>query len=141
MLFVLDPHMKEGRKGITLVWLPQPLEKYCIGKTHEACATIDYCIRTTNKDVAMCKNLSADVRNLPPYPVDVTPRRMLSVTLLYPMTPDHGRGSLMKFFEGAAPGSLDRLSTRAQVKARVKLTRTWDDDNFEVLEVVGVPAS
>lgn len=141
LLFVQDPHFKNGRKGISLVWIPQPVEKYCVGKTLEACATIDYCIRTTNKDVPKCQNLGVDTAHMPAYPADTTPRRVLDVVLLYPMTADHGRGNLMHYFESAPAGSLDHLSTAAQIKARVKLTRTWDDDSFQLLEVLGVPSS
>jgi len=57
------------------------------------------------------------------------------------MTATTGCGSLMKFFESAPKGSLDHLSTRARIKARVKLTRTADDDQFELLEVLATPLS
>jgi hypothetical protein len=140
-LFVQDPHLKGGRKAISVAWIPQPIQKYCLGKTIQDCATIDYCIRTTNKHVAMCQNLSVDTARLPAYPPDMSPRRVLSILLLYPMTPDKGFGSLIKFFESATPGSLDRLSTRAQIKARVKLTRSADDDQLQLLEVLSVPSS
>jgi hypothetical protein len=140
-LFVQDPRLKGGRKGITVAWIPQPIQKYCLGKTIQDCATIDYCIRTTNKHVAMCQNLSVDTARLPPYPPDMSPRRVLSILLLYPMTPEKGFGSLMKFFESAPQGSLDRLSTRARIQARVKLTRSSDDDQLQLLEVLAVPSS
>jgi hypothetical protein len=140
-LFVQDPHMKGGKRGIEVVWIPQPILKYCLGKTTQECSTIDYCIRTTNKQVAMCKNLGVDTTHLPAYPADIPPRRVLSVICLYPMTVTTGCGRLMKFFESAPTGSLDRLSTRARIKARVKLTRTADDDQFELLEVLATPSS
>jgi len=140
-LFVQDPHLKGGRKGITVAWIPSPIQKYCLGKTIQDCATIDYCIRTTNKHVAMCQNLSVDTTRLPPYPPDMTPRRVLSIVLFFPMTPEKGFGNLIKYFESAPQGSLDRLSTRAQIKARVKLTRTSDDDQLQLLEVLSVPSS
>jgi hypothetical protein len=140
-LFVQDPHLKSGKKAISLAWIPEPLQKYCLGKTLEACATIDYCFRTTNKDAARCQNLGVDTQHFSPYRPDTTPRRLLVVDLLYPMTPDHGRGNLMHFFEAAPQGSLDRLDARAQIKARVKLTRTSDDDQFQLLEVLSVPSS
>jgi|HubBroStandDraft_6_1064221.scaffolds.fasta_scaffold483450_2 hypothetical protein len=140
-LFVQDPHLKSGKKGIEVVWIPQPILKYCLGKTTQECSTIDYCIRTTNKQVAMCKNLSVDTARLPAYPADIPPRRVLSLTCLYPMTVTTGCGSLMKFFESAPKSSLDRLSTRVRIKARVKLTRSADDDQFELLEVLAAPSS
>lgn len=140
-LFVQDPHLKGGRKGITVAWIPQPIQKYCLGKTIQDCATIDYCIRTTNKHVAMCQNLSVDTTRLPAYPPGMSPRRVLSILLLYPMTPEKGFGSLIKFFESAPNGSLDHLSTRARIQARVKLTRSSDDDQLQLLEVLAVPSS
>jgi hypothetical protein len=140
-LFVQDPHLKGTARGIQVVWIPQPILKYCLGKTTQECSTIDYCIRTTNKQAAMCKNLGVDTTRLPAYPADIPPRRVLSVTCLYPMTVTKGCGSLMKFFESAPKGSLDRLSTRARIKARVKLTRSADDDQFELLEVLAMPSS
>jgi hypothetical protein len=140
-LFVQDPHFKSGAKGIQVLWIPQALQKYCLGKTAQECSTIDYCIRTTNKQASMCQNLGVDTAHLPAYPADIPPRRVLSVVCLYPMTPANGFGSLMKFFESAQKGSLDHLSTHARVKARVKLTRSADDDQFQLLEVLAVPSS
>jgi hypothetical protein len=140
-LFVVDPHFKSGARGIQVLWVPQALQKYCLGKTAQECSTIDYCIRTTNKKAAMCQNLGVDTTRVPAYPADIPPRRVLSVVCLYPMTPANGFGSLMKFFDSAPKGSLDRLSTRARIKARVKLTRSADDDQFQLLEVLAVPSS
>jgi|SRR5579863_4604770 len=140
-LFVQDPHFTKGAKGIQVIWIPQPIQKYCLGKTSQECSTIDYCIRTTNKQVAMCQNLSANLRHLPAYPPDMVPRRVLSVVLLFPMTPDRGFGDLIKFFNGAPAGSLDRISASARIKAKVKLTRTPDDDQLQLLEVLAVPSS
>jgi hypothetical protein len=139
-LFVQDPHFKSGSKGISLMWIPQPVLKYCLGKTMQACSTIDYCIRTTNKDAAMCQNLGVDTKHLPAYPAGTTPRRVVSVTLLFPMTSDKGFGSLIQFFENAPKGSLDHLSTRTLIKAKVKLTRTATDDSFLLTEVLSVPS-
>jgi hypothetical protein len=140
-LFVQDPHFKSGRRGIQLLWIPQALQKYCLGKTAQECSTIDYCIRTTNKQDPKCQNLGVDTARLPAYPADIPPRRVLSVVCLYPMTPANGFGSLMKFFESAQKGSLDHLSTHARIKARVKLTRSATDDQFQLLEVLAVPPS
>ncbi len=139
-LFVQDPHLKSGTRAIQVMWIPQPIEKYCLGKTAEQCSTIDYCIRTTNKHAAMCQNLSVDTTRLPAYPPDIRPRRVLSVLCLFPMSPAKGFGDLIKFFESAPKGSLDRLSASARIKARVKLTRLVDDDRLELLEVLAVPS-
>ncbi len=130
-----------------MLWIPQPLQKYCLGKTAEQCSTIDYCIRTTNKNISMCRSLGVDLRRLPAYPSDIRPRRVLSITY-YELDPTKGFdtlpkgfGSLLKFFESAPKNTLDRLSTSARIKARIKLIRSSDDDQFELLEILVVPAS
>src|SRR5271155_451432 len=72
-LFLLDARWKSPKGGaatpaaISVVWIPQPIQKYCVGKDQQECATIDFCIRTTTKTVAMCKSLPPNLRNLPPY--------------------------------------------------------------------------
>lgn len=139
-LFVQDPHLEGGKKGIELIWVPQSIQKYCLGKTVKECSTIDYCIRTTNKHAAMCQNLSVDTTRLPAYPPDVPPRRVFSIVYFFPMTTARGFGSLAEFFENAPKGSLDRLSRSARIRARIKLTRSADDDQFDVLEVLAAPA-
>jgi hypothetical protein len=50
-LFVQLPGGKSIPGAVQLVWIPEPLEKYCFGKTHEQCASMDFCIRTTTKNV------------------------------------------------------------------------------------------
>ena len=70
-----------GKSAVQLVWIPEPLEKYCLGKTHEQCASMDFCIRTTTKNVSTCRNLAVDLAHLPAYPPDMRPRRMLSIAL------------------------------------------------------------
>jgi hypothetical protein len=137
-LYVLDPHFTNGRKAITLVWLPQPLQKYCLGKSFDQCATTDYCIRTTNKFDARCKNLGVDTAHIS-FPADMVPKRMLSVTLMYPFTLDHGFGDLKTFFESAAAGSLDKISSSSRIKARVKFTHTPTDDGFHLDGVLSAP--
>jgi len=77
------------------LWIPQPLQKYCLGKTAEQCSTIDYCIRTTNKDIAMCRSLSPNLRRLPAYPPGIRPRRVLSITY-YKLDPTRGFDTLPK---------------------------------------------
>jgi len=136
LLFVQDPHFADGKKGVQVIWIPQPVQKYCLGKTHKECSTIDYCIRTTDKHTAMCQHLSVDTARLPAYPPDVSPRRVLSIVYFFPMDGAKGFGRLAEFFEKAPKGSLDHLSSNARIRARVKLSRSADDDQFEVLEVL-----
>ncbi|MDQ1390717.1 MAG: hypothetical protein QOG55_177 [Acidobacteriaceae bacterium] len=138
-LFVQDPHLESGKKAIQLIWIPLPIQKYCLGKTSKECSTIDYCIRTTNKRASMCQNLSVDTTRLSAYPQDVPPRRVLSIVYFLPIATADGFDTLAKFFENAPKGSLDRLSRRARIRARIKLTRSVDDDQFEVLEILAVP--
>jgi hypothetical protein len=138
-LFVQDPHLEGAKGGIQVLWIPQPIQKYCLGKTAKECSTIDYCIRTTNKNVSMCQNLSVDLTRLPAYPPEIRPRRVLSV-IYFPVAPVQSMGSLRKFFESAPKGTLDRLSASARIKARIKVIRSSDDDQFELLEVLAVPS-
>ena len=140
-LFVQDPHLKNGKKGIHLIWIPQPVQKYCLGKTAEECSTIDYCIRTTNKHAKLCQNLSVDTTRLPAYPPDISPRRVLTIVYVFPIAADKGFANLAQFFENAPKGSLDHLSRSARIRARVKLTKTADDDQFDVLEILAAPSS
>src|SRR5579863_10052137 len=77
ILFVQSFPMKNGPDAIDLVWVPQPIQRLCLGKTAQQCASIDYCIRTTNRDVSMCRNLGIPLSRLPSYPHDVVPRRQL----------------------------------------------------------------
>ena len=66
----------------------------------------------------------------------MVPRRMVSVTLTR-LTPDHF-ANLQEFFHHASKASLAELSLSARVKARVQLTRTSDDDNLYVQEILAV---
>jgi len=136
-LFVLKPDAAGNKTAVTVAWIPQPIQKYCIGKTHNECATLDYCIRTTNKNVAMCKNLSVDVTRFA-YPADLRPRRMISVTL-FAIVGMPGFDGLRKFVESAPQGTLDRYSLNARVKAKIKFTRTAQDDDFNLMEVLAGP--
>src|SRR5580704_13302977 len=85
-LFILNPAGKNIGKGIVLVSIPQPIQKICVGKPYEQCATIDYCIRTTNPEAAMCQKLGVDLapgldlKKLRPYPAAMRPKRMYSIT-------------------------------------------------------------
>ena len=136
-LFVQAPEHDNGKGGIVLIWLPQPLQKYCLGKTHTQCANIDYCIRTTNRESSQCKNIGVDLARIPPYPPTTVPRRMMSVFLMYlqpnTFTPLQG------FYKTAPKASLERISMSARIKARVKFTRKPDDDDFQLEEVLAVP--
>jgi hypothetical protein len=136
ILFVQSLKMKDGRDAIHLVWIPRPLQQLCLGKTSEQCANIDYCIRTTNRDVSMCRNLGIPLTHLPSYPPGMIPRRQLSVVLIH-LSPDHF-ANLQAFFHQAPKASLQHLSLSARVKARVRFTRKADDDDFDVAEILAV---
>jgi hypothetical protein len=135
-LFVQSAQIKNSQDAIHLVWVPQPIERLCLGKTAQQCASIDYCIRTTNRDVSMCRNLGIPLSRLPSYPPDMFPRRQLSVMLMR-LSPDHFT-NLQDFYHRAPKASLEHLSLSARVKARVRVTRTADDDSLEVLEILAV---
>src|ERR1700733_8658848 len=83
-LFVQLPGGKSVPGAVQLVWIPEPLEKYCLGKTHEQCASMDFCIRTTTKNVPVCRNLAVDLTQLPAYPPNMRPRRMMSIAFIPP---------------------------------------------------------
>lgn len=136
ILFVQTFPMKDGHDAIDLVWIPQPIQRLCLGKTEQQCASIDYCIRTTNRDVSMCRNLGMPLSRLPSYPAGMIPRRQFSVALMR-LTLDHFT-MLQDFYHRAPKASLEHLSLSARVKARVRLTRKPDDDDFEVLEILAV---
>ncbi len=137
-LFILNPPLHRVNGSIHVVWIPQPLQKYCLGKTVEQCTNIDYCVRTTDQNVATCRNLGIDLSRLPKYPAGMRPRRLLSI-IYFQVAPIQGFDKLQKFFDSAPKNSLDRLSTSARIKARIKLTRSADDDDFDLLEVLAVP--
>jgi hypothetical protein len=137
-LFVQLPAGKSIPGAVQLVWIPEPLEKYCFGKTHEQCASMDFCIRTTTKNVSTCRNLAVDLAHLPSYPADMRPRRMLSIGL-YPPTRMKGWEQLQDFVARAPKDLLEHFSLRARIKAKVTFTRTTDDDGFRVLEILSVP--
>ena len=136
ILFVQSFPMKNGKDGIELVWVPKPLERLCLGKTSQQCASMDYCIRTTIATSACAATSAVPLSRLPSYPPGMTPRRQLSVMLMY-LSPDKF-ANLQQFFHSAPRASLERLSLSARVKARVRLTRTPDDDSLEVLEILAV---
>jgi hypothetical protein len=136
-LFVQLPGGKSTPGGVQLVWIPEPLEKYCLGKTHQQCASMDFCIRTTTKNVAMCRNLAVDLAHLPAYPPDMRPRRMVSIGLY--LARMKGWDELQDYVARAPRDRLERFSQLARIKAKVRYTRTRDDDSFQVLEILSVP--
>jgi hypothetical protein len=138
VLFVQAPAVNREKGGIHLLWIPAPLIKYCLGKTAQQCSTIDYCIRTTDKSASMCKNIGVDVTRVPPYPQGTQPRRLLSV-VYFPLAPINGFDKLKGFYQSAPTSSLEHISMSARIKARIRFTRTADDDDFDMLEVVAVP--
>src|SRR5579863_10161321 len=137
-LFVQLPGGKSTPGAVQLVWIPEPLEKYCFGKTPQQCASMDFCIRTTTKNVSTCRNLAVDLAHLPAYPRDMLPRRLLSVGLI-PPTIMNGWDELQGFMARAPKDQLEHFSQMARIKARVTFTRTPDDDGFRVLEILSVP--
>ena len=137
-LFVQLPAGKSIPGAVQLVWIPEPLEKYCLGKTHEQCASMDFCIRTTTKNVSTCRNLAVDLAHLPAYPPDMRPRRMLSIALIPPWRMK-GWDELEDYIARAPKDRLEHFSQLARVKAKVILTRRPEDDDFRVLEILSVP--
>ena len=137
-LFVQLPGGKSVPGAVLLAWIPEPLEKYCLGKTHDQCASMDFCIRTTTKNVSTCRNLAVDLVDLPAYPRDMRPRRMLSV-VLYPPMRMTGWEELQDYVARAPKDRFDLFSPRARIKAKVTFNRTPDDDGFRVLEILSVP--
>jgi hypothetical protein len=136
-IFVQAPEHDNGKGGIVLIWLPQPLQKLCLGKTASQCSNIDYCIRTTNRESAQCRNVGVNLARISPYPPDTRPRRMMSVVLMY-LAPTKFE-PLQDFYKSAPKASLERISMSARVKARIRFTRKPDDDEFTLLEVVAAP--
>ena len=136
-LFVQLPGGKSSPGAVQLVWIPAPLEKYCLGKTHEQCAAMDFCIRTTTRDVSTCRNLAVDLAHLPAYPPDMRPRRMLSVVLY--LARMKGWVELQDYMARAPKDRLEHFSPLARIKAKVTFTRTPEDDGFRVLEILSVP--
>jgi hypothetical protein len=136
-LFVQLPGGKSMPGAVQLVWIPEPLEKYCLGKTHEQCASMDFCIRTTTKNVSTCRNLAVDLAHLPAYPADMRPRRMISIGLY--LARMKGWDELQNYLAHTPKDQLEHFSQSARIKARVTFTRTPGDDDFRVLEILSVP--
>jgi hypothetical protein len=137
-LFVQLPGGKITPGAVQLVWIPEPLEKYCLGKTHEQCASMDFCIRTTSKNVSVCRNLPVDLERLPVYPPNMRPRRMMSIAMI-PPTIMKGWQELEDYIARVPKEKLEHFSSTARVKAKVTFTRTPEDDDFRVIEILSVP--
>lgn len=138
-LFVQAPDFANGGDSIVLVWLPDPLESTCVGRTMRECARIDYCVRTTNPDSAQCRNLGIRRADMPHYPAGMRPRRMISVTMRK-LTNDHGFDRLKEFYRSAPASSLSRLSMDARIRARIRYDDNPSFEGFTLLEVLDAPA-
>jgi hypothetical protein len=138
-LFVQLPGGKFTPGAVQLVWIPEPLEKYCLGKSHQQCASMDFCIRTTSKNVSTCRNLAVDLAHLPAYPPNMSPRRMMSIAMI-PPTIMKGWDELEAYMARLPKEQLEHFSQVARVKAKVILTRKPDDDDFRVVEILSVPS-
>jgi len=79
-----------------------------------------------------------DLSKLPKYSSDVRPKRVLSI-VFYRGSLIKGWAALRTYFDSQPPGTFDRVSKSARIKARLKLIRSTDDDQFELLEVLAVP--
>ena len=137
ILFVQAPQPDNGKGAIHLVWVPQPIEQLCLGKTAQQCSAIDYCVRTTNREASTCRSLGIPLSRLPSYPHDMRPRRQLSV-IYFAAAPVKNLAMLEDFYHRSPRSSLERLSLSSRVKARVRFTRRPEDDDFEVLEILAV---
>ena len=138
-LFVQAPDFAGGANSIVLVWLPKPLESTCLGRTMKECFTIDYCIRTTNPDGPQCKNLGIPRASLPHYPPGMRPRRAISV-VLQALGDSNGFGLLKDFYKKAPKKSLERLSSEATIRARIRYNNSSSFEGFLLLQVLSVPS-
>lgn len=137
-LYVQAPDFAGAGDSIVLVWLPEPLESTCLGRTMKECARIDYCIRTTNPDGPQCKNLPIPRSRLPHYPPDMQPRRAISV-VLRALGNGNGFDKLKAFYRSADPASLSRISPDATIRARIRYNNNPSFEGFTLLEVLAAP--
>jgi len=143
ILFVQAPEQGNTRgavhesssDGIVVIWIPEPLQKFCLGKTASQCSAMDYCIRTTTKSVSMCKTLAVPLSRLPAYPAGMIPRRVMSLSF-YKLAPGGPYQPLEDFYKSQPRGSLDHISMTARIKARIRFTRGADDDDFRLEQVL-----
>jgi len=136
ILFVQAPEHDNGSGGIVAIWIPAPLQKVCVGKTASQCSAMDYCIRTTSKQVSMCRNLAVPLSRLPAYPAGMIPRRMMSLSF-YKLAPGGPYQPLEDFYKSLPRSSLEHISMTARIKARIRFTRGADDDDFRLEQVLG----
>jgi hypothetical protein len=134
-LFVLAPEHDNGQGGIDVAWIPEPLLKLCLGKTLSQCSAMDFCIRTTTKQVPMCRNLAIPLSRLPSYPPGMRPRRVMSLSF-YKLLPGGPYQPLEDFYKSLPRSSLERISMSARIKARILFTRAADDDDFRLEQVI-----
>jgi len=138
-LYIQNPNPSVAAKGaIYVVWIPPPVWRYCVGKTAEQCSTIDFCIRTTSRQVPMCQKLSVNLARIQRYPADTRPRRLIGITY-FARAPIEGLEPLLKYFESQPKATFGHLSNSVRFKARIKFTRRADDDDFDLLEVLALP--
>jgi hypothetical protein len=126
------------KDAIYVIWIPQPVLKYCLDRPTQDCLDIDGCIRTTSRQVKMCQHLPIDISRIPRYPPETQPRRILGITF-YRIGNIKGWDKVLTYFHSKPPSTFDRVTPATRIKARVKFTRKPDDDNFELLEVLAVP--
>jgi hypothetical protein len=98
---------------------------------------MDFCIRTTTKNVSTCRNLAVDLGALARLPSGHASqahaqRRPLSC-------PNEGWEELQDYVAHAPKDRLERFSLLARIKAKITFTRTPEDDGFRVLEILSVP--
>jgi hypothetical protein len=136
-LYVQAPDFPGGGNSIVLVWLPEPLEKTCLGRTMKQCFNIDYCIRTTNPNGPQCNNLGIPRARLPHYPPGMQPRRAISV-VLRALGDSNGLDRLKDFYKNAPKDSLEWLSSDATIRARIRYSNNPSFEGFTLLEVLSV---
>jgi hypothetical protein len=138
VLFVQDPHLPGGKKGIDVYWIPKPIQRYCLGKTTQQCISLDYCLRTTNTNDSRCRNLHAEMARLRPYPRGMRPSRVHCITF-FQVSQIGGSQLLQNLYDTAPKDALNRISASTRIKARIRYTIKPDDDDFDVLQFLAVP--
>jgi len=141
VLFVQAPEGKPGvardnsSDGIVIAWIPEPILRFCLGKTMSQCSAMDYCIRTTTKQVPMCRNLAIPLSRLPSYPPGMRPRRVMSLSF-YKLLPGGPYQALEDYYKSLPRSSLGRISMDARIKARIRFTPGANDDDFRFEQVL-----
>jgi hypothetical protein len=137
-LYVQAPDFAGGGGSIVLVWLPEPLQNTCLGRMMKECFNIDYCIRTTNPNGPQCRNLAVPRARFPHYPADMRPHRAISV-VLRALGNANGFDRLKSFYKSVPKDSLERLSSDATIRARIRYNNNPSFESFTLLEVLSVP--